>query len=101
MLFRSRNVPSEGLDLVLVRVEVVGSKAGKTSRITFDIIDKADEATGLSAMMRTTAFPASIIAQMMVRGDVTQRGAVPQEIAIDSDTFVKELGARGIAVIER
>ena len=96
-----RNVPSEGLDLVLVRVEVVGSKAGKTSRITFDIIDKADEATGLSAMMRTTAFPASIIAQMMVRGDVTQRGAVPQEIAIDSDTFVKELGARGIAVIER
>jgi saccharopine dehydrogenase-like NADP-dependent oxidoreductase len=54
----------------------------------------------MSAMMRTTAFPASIIAQMMARGEVSRRGATPQEIAIDADTFIAELSARNIAIKE-
>ncbi len=51
-------------------------------------------------MMRTTAFPASIIAQMMASGDVLMRGATPQENAIDSDKFVAELARRNIKVAE-
>ena len=46
-------------------------------------------------MMRTTAFPASIIAQMMARGDVLMRGATPQEKAIDPEKFVPELVSDG------
>ena len=49
-------------------------------------------------MMRTTAFPASIIAQMMASGDVLMRGAVPQEKAIDPDRFVAELARRNITI---
>jgi saccharopine dehydrogenase-like NADP-dependent oxidoreductase len=49
-------------------------------------------------MMRTTAFPASIIAQMMAGGDVLTRGATPQEKAIDSDKFVAELERRNINI---
>jgi saccharopine dehydrogenase-like NADP-dependent oxidoreductase len=49
-------------------------------------------------MMRTTAFPASIIAQMMAGGDVLTRGATPQEKAIDSDKFVAELERRNIYI---
>jgi saccharopine dehydrogenase-like NADP-dependent oxidoreductase len=49
-------------------------------------------------MMRTTAFPASIIAQMMARGDVLERGATPQEKAIDPIAFVGELERRKIHV---
>jgi hypothetical protein len=53
--------------------EVVGASAmspqgemrSATQHLRYDIVDKQDESTGLSAMMRTTAFPASIIAQMM------------------------------------
>ena len=63
-------------------------------------MDKQDEKTGMSAMMRTTAFPASIIAQMMARGDVLMRGATPQEKAIDPEKFVHELSARRIEIIE-
>ncbi|MBV9670224.1 MAG: hypothetical protein JOZ43_04640, partial [Acidobacteriales bacterium] len=44
------------------------------------------------------AFPASIIAQMMARGDVLLRGATPQEKAIDPDKFVTELARRNIAI---
>jgi saccharopine dehydrogenase-like NADP-dependent oxidoreductase len=50
-------------------------------------------------MMRTTAFPASIIAQMMARGDVLERGATPQEKAIDPTIFVSELEKRKIKIV--
>jgi lysine 6-dehydrogenase len=66
--------------------------------LRYDIVDKQDEATGLSAMMRTTAFPASIIAQMMAKGDVLERGATPQEKAIDPDRFVAELERRNVTI---
>jgi lysine 6-dehydrogenase len=90
-----RHLPADGPDYVLVRVEV-GGDGGK--RLRYDIVDKQDEATGMSAMMRTTAFPASIIAQMMARGDVLGRGATPQEKAIHPDKFVAELERRGIQI---
>lgn len=67
-------------------------------RLRYDIIDRYDEATGLSAMMRTTAFPASIIAQMMAKGEVLERGATPQERAIDAEQFVAELERRDIRI---
>ena len=89
-----QHLPADGPDYVLVRLEFVGD--GK--RLRYDIVDKQDEATGLSAMMRTTAFPASIIAQMMARGEVFARGATPQEKAIDADKFVAELERRDIRI---
>lgn len=93
-----QHLPADGPDLVLVRLEFVGTADGAEKRLRYDIVDRFDEATGLSAMMRTTAFPASIIAQMMARGDVLQRGATPQEKAVDPDKFVAELTRRGIRI---
>ena len=95
-----RNLPADGPDYVLVRLDFVGITGGETKRLRYDIVDKQDEARGLSAMMRTTAFPASIIAQMMARGDVLERGATPQEKAIDPVKFVAELERRDIVIRE-
>jgi len=89
-----KHLPADGPDYVLVRLEFVGD--GR--RMRYDIVDKHDERTSMSAMMRTTAFPASIIAQMMARGDVLLRGATPQEKAIDPDKFVTELERRNIKI---
>ena len=91
------NLPADGPDYVLVRVDVVGD-GGK--RFRMDIVDRQDEANGVSAMMRTTAFPASIIAQMMAKGEVLARGATPQEKAVDPTKFLAELQRRGIVVEE-
>ncbi len=93
-----KHLPSDGPDYVLVRLEFVGQKDGGPKTIRYDIVDKQDEKTGLSAMMRTTAFPASIIAQMMAKGDVLMRGATPQEKAIDPEKFVAELARRDISI---
>jgi lysine 6-dehydrogenase len=78
-----------------------GRRTAKQKRLRYDIVDKQDESTGMSAMMRTTAFPASIIAQMMARGDVLMRGATPQEKAIDAEKFVAELAKRNIGISEK
>jgi lysine 6-dehydrogenase len=89
-----RNLPHDEPDYVLVRVSFVGD--GK--RLTYDIIDSYDPDTGLSAMMRTTAFPASIVALMMARGQTTSKGALPQERCIPPGPFMEELAKRNIGV---
>jgi lysine 6-dehydrogenase len=89
-----KNLPHDEPDVVLVRVEVTGD--GK--RLRYDIIDSYDPAAGLSAMMRTTAFPASIVALMMARNQTTSKGALPQERCIPPDAFMQELAARKINV---
>ncbi|HYO78675.1 MAG TPA: saccharopine dehydrogenase C-terminal domain-containing protein [Thermoanaerobaculia bacterium] len=88
------NLPHDEPDVVLVRVEFSGG--GK--RLRYDIIDRQDPATGLSAMMRTTAFPASIVALMMARNQTTSKGALPQERCIPPQLFMDELAKRNIDV---
>ncbi len=92
-----RNLPADEPDVVLVRVEFKGD--GKT--LTYDIIDRQDEKTGLSAMMRTTAFPAAIVALMMARGQTTPKGALPQERCVPPELFMTELAKRNIDVRQR
>ncbi|HEX2060567.1 MAG TPA: saccharopine dehydrogenase C-terminal domain-containing protein, partial [Thermoanaerobaculia bacterium] len=89
-----KNLPHDEPDVVLVRVEFAGG--GK--RLRYDIIDRHDPETGLSSMMRTTAFPASIVALMMARGQTTSRGALPQERCIPPQLFMDELAKRKIDV---
>jgi lysine 6-dehydrogenase len=97
-----RRLPADEPDVVLIRVEFQGRLLdGREGALRYDIIDRFDERRGLSAMMRTTAFPASIIAQMMARGEVTQKGAIPQERCVPPDLFVAALAARDIRINEQ
>src|SRR5438067_1836121 len=91
-----RNLPHDEPDVVLVRVEVKGD--GRTLR--YDIVDRHDEATGLSAMMRTTAFPAAIVALMMARGQIETKGALLQERCVPPELFMQELASRNIEVVQ-
>jgi lysine 6-dehydrogenase len=97
----NRHLPADEPDLVFIRLEFAGRLAGAgEARLRYDIIDRFDPRTGLSAMQRTTAFPASLVAQMMARGATTQKGAVPQERCIPPDAFVAELARRDIRIDE-
>lgn len=94
--------PAEASSDVFGKVVREAAREGGTqnARLRYDIIDRFDPGTGLSAMQRTTAFPASIVAQMMARGETTRRGAVPQERCIPPEAFVAALAARGIRLDE-
>lgn len=95
-----RHLPADEPDVVLILVEFRGTRKGEGKRETlrYYIIDRFDEATGLSAMQRTTSFPASIIAQMMARGETLEKGAVPQERCVPPEAFVRALAARNIRI---
>ncbi len=95
-----RHLPADGLDAVLIRLEFRGTLEGKLQTLRYDIIDYFDERTGMSAMMRTTAFPASIIAQTMARGETLIKGATPQERSIPPEEFVAALAQRNIKIVE-
>jgi lysine 6-dehydrogenase len=97
-----RRLPAGEPDVVLIRVEFRGRLTeGREGTLRYDIIDRYDERTGLSAMMRTTAFPASIIAQMMARGEISPKGAIPQERCVPPAIFVAALAARDININEQ
>ena len=95
-----RHLPADEPDVVLVRLEFRGMQNGVQRQLRYDIIDRFDERTGLSAMMRTTAFPASIVAQTMARGATTKKGALPQELCIPTAPFVAALASRDINLEE-
>ncbi|MEW6127835.1 MAG: saccharopine dehydrogenase C-terminal domain-containing protein [Acidobacteriota bacterium] len=93
-----KQLPADEPDLVLVRVEFCGAMDLIQQTLRYDIIDKHDAATGLSAMMRATAFPASIIAQMMASNVIEEKGAIPQELCVPAERFIRELEKRNIKI---
>jgi len=48
--------------------------------------------------MRTTAFPASIVVQMLASGAIAKRSAVLQERDVPADLFLTEMEKRGIRI---
>jgi len=100
---------SKGPDVCILRIEahesvhrpgvrgLLGSKL--TGRVaSFTMVDHFDSETNTSAMMRTTAYPASIVLQMLVSGAITKRGAVLQECDVPADLFLEEIQKRGIRI---
>jgi len=65
---------------------------------TFTMVDHYDPKSDMSAMMRTTAFPASIVLQMMCSGVVAKRGAVLQERDVPAEAFLEEMERREIKI---
>ncbi len=99
----------KGPDVCIMRLEahesirapgVRGLLGGKLKgRVaTFTMVDHYDPKSDMSAMMRTTAFPASIVLQMMCTGAVSKRGAVLQERDVPAAAFLEEIEHRGIKI---
>ena len=65
---------------------------------TFTLVDHYDPKTDMSAMMRTTAFPASIVVQMLASGAIAKRGGVLQERDVPADLFLAEMERRSIHI---
>lgn len=81
-------------DLVVIRVVARGLKDGQEREATIDLFDRYDEATGFTAMERTTGWHAAIMAGFIARRQ-TPRGGVPVELAVPGSLFVEEFRRRG------
>ncbi|HEU4699099.1 MAG TPA: saccharopine dehydrogenase C-terminal domain-containing protein [Gemmatimonadales bacterium] len=90
----------EGKDLVALRVEVTGTKAGKPARVGWQLLDYYDEQHKISAMMRTTGYSLSITGQMQADGRVTEKGVHTPDEAMPFQPYVDELRKRGVKIDE-
>jgi lysine 6-dehydrogenase len=82
-------------DLVLVRVWI------ETDDIT-RVLEIEDVHDGrFSALARTTAFPATALIDLVVRGDIAVRGVHSMPNAVDGALLIDDLRSVGIAVVER
>jgi lysine 6-dehydrogenase len=86
-------------DVVVLRVSCQGTDQGRATKAVIDFMDFYDEETGFTAMERTTAFPASIVAQLMALGE-TPRGAVRLELAVPPLPFLAQARRRGFSFTE-
>lgn len=88
-------------DVAVLRVQAWGIKDGSKKRLTYEVIDYRDLATGLFAMNRTVGFTASIAAQMVLSGEVRQPGVLSPIADVPAERVLAQLERRGIQVTKR
>jgi len=93
-----KNLPVTGQDVVLLKVLSEGLKNGKKIRLEYTLIDYYDEKNDITAMMRTTGYPVSIIAQMIEDGTITRKGVFCPEEIVPPNPFFEELEKRDIQI---
>ena len=95
-----KKLPSTGPDAVLLRVELRGDGRHTTKILRFQLVDSFDENANITAMMRTTAFPTSIIAQMIAGGRIQGKGVRTPEQCVELDPLLSELEVRNIHITQ-
>ena len=81
-------------DVTVMRIEAHNSG----SITAFTMVDRYDRSTNMTSMMRTTAWPASIVLQMMCSSQISKRGGIYQELDVPAIAFIAEMEARGIRI---
>ncbi|MDT8436797.1 MAG: saccharopine dehydrogenase C-terminal domain-containing protein [Gemmatimonadota bacterium] len=85
-------------DLVALRVVVRGTKSGRPAAHRWDLLDREDPATGITAMERTTGFTLAIVGLLMGRDVIDRPGVMPPDEGIPVEPYLAELERRGIQV---
>jgi lysine 6-dehydrogenase len=91
-------------DVVALKVEVSGYKKGRKTGYIYTLVDFYNEKSGVTAMARTTAYTASIVAKLILEGKIGLRGVVPPErLGMDNEVYrhvMFELSKREIRISE-
>lgn len=88
---------ADDADIVVARVDVTGRSNRTVTRIRYQLLDRKDPVTGITAMSRTTGFSLAITALMQARGQVRPGVGTPDEV-VPHGPYIEELRKRGIRV---
>lgn len=91
-------------DIVAMLIEVVGLRGGKRIKYTYQMFDRFDKKHNVTSMARTTAYTASVIAQLVAKKAVIEKGVMPPEkLGMNDQIYRRFLGLmkkRGIRIKE-
>ena len=99
-LFAPKVANPDPRDVAVSRAVVRGRKGGRRAEAIVEMFDRYDEATGFTAMERTTGWHAAIVAGMIARGQIPP-GAHPVETGVPPERFVAEARKRGLSIVSR
>jgi lysine 6-dehydrogenase len=94
--YLKKNLASNEKDVVLMKVISKGIKDNKIMDLEYTMIDYYDEENNITSMMRTTAYPVAIIADMIGSGEISKQGVHTSENIVPPKPFFKELERRNI-----
>jgi lysine 6-dehydrogenase len=83
-----------------LQVEVKGLKNSKPISIKYETLVESSTDMDLKGSAIWTGFPAAIASLMIGRGQIDATGALPSEVAVNSDVFITELAKRNIIISE-
>jgi saccharopine dehydrogenase-like NADP-dependent oxidoreductase len=87
-------------DLVAMVNVFEGVMRGRPTRLTSRLLIERDMTTGLLAMSQAVGFTASIVAQMIGGGEITETGLLSPALHVPGSRFLAELADRGIEIVE-
>lgn len=93
-----RKLPSSGPDLVLLRTTLSGLKNGQKATLSYQLVDFFDASANITAMMRLTSFPTSLILQFLAQEVINQAGVLAPEQCVPMPELLSGLEARGIKI---
>jgi lysine 6-dehydrogenase len=91
ILFERKLKRPEIPDIVVILIRVSGSKDGKRIKYVYHMLDHYDKEHQITSMARTTAYTASIVAQLMARKTIEEKGVIPPEKLGMNETFFDRL----------
>jgi len=91
-------------DILAMKVEVSGVKDESKRCYVYHLLDGYDQKHGVTAMARTTAYPGSILAQLISQKVLEEKGVIPlEELGKKENIFTKilaELEKRQVKITE-
>lgn len=87
-------------DLIAMINIFEGTKDKKKMRFTSTMLIERDLDTGIMAMSKGVGYTASIVAKMLVRGDIKEKGVLSPLKHIPAKKFINSLKRRGIEIKE-
>lgn len=99
LLYPHVRMDEDERDLTVFSVEAIGERKGRPRRLRVEMVDRYDKKLGFTSMARVTAFTGAIVARMIARGDIDDKGWVTPEQIITGKRFkqlMRELEAAGV-----
>ena len=90
-------------DLTVLIIKVEGVKDGNATTVSYYMVDFYDEENGITSMAKTTGYSAAIMARMLGRGAVKEKGIQWPVRVIHGDLIeelLSELRKRGVEITE-
>ena len=96
--YLKNNLPKNEKDVVLLKVSAEGNKNNSDKKLVYQMIDYFDNEKNITSMMRTTAYPTSIIAILIEKNFIDKKGVFCPEEAVPCKPFFEEISKRNIKI---